>query len=145
MNVKAGVEPAVMAAVVRSTLNGEHTAAGFVMITVGIPGCTGISTLEDASEIHPAALVTVKVYVPTGKPVMVLLVPVPVLNIPSGLRVNVHVPEAGNPLKTTLPVARKQDGIVMLPTVGGVGVAGCTGITTFADGADKHPSELVTA
>ena len=35
---------------------------------------------------------------------MVVLVPVPVVVVPPGIRVSVHVPEAGNPDKTTLPV-----------------------------------------
>ena len=35
---------------------------------------------------------------------IVVLVPVPVVVVPPGVRVNVHVPEEGKPLKTTLPV-----------------------------------------
>ena len=55
---------------------------------------------------------------------MVELVPVPVVVVPPGERVKVHVPLAGNPLKTTLPVAKVQVGWVIIPTVGAVGVAG---------------------
>jgi hypothetical protein len=32
----------------------------------------------------------------------------------------------------------------MAPTTGAAGVAGCAGITTFADSTDTHPAELVT-
>ena len=51
-------------------------------------------------------------------PDMVVLVPVPVVVVPPGERVNVHVPEEGSPLSTTLPVDTKQVGWVMVPTVG---------------------------
>jgi hypothetical protein len=66
--------------------------------------------LADAGEVHPEALVTVKVYVPDEIPVTVVLVPVPDVFVPPGVLVNVQVPEAGNPLKATLPVARAQVG-----------------------------------
>jgi hypothetical protein len=57
-----------------------------------------ITTLADSTEIHPASLVTLKVYVP-GARLIVAVVPVPV--IAPGLIV--HVP-AGRPANTTLPV-----------------------------------------
>ena len=38
-------------------------------------------------------------------PEIVVLVPVPVVVIPPGVLVKVHVPEEGKPLNTTLPVA----------------------------------------
>ena len=69
-----------------------------------------MTTLPDATEIHPKSLVTVKVYVPAASPDIVVLVPVPVVFVPPGVLVNVHVPEAGKPLSTTLPVARAQVG-----------------------------------
>ena len=53
-----------------------------------------------------------------------LLVPVPVVVTPPGVLVNVQVPDDGNPLNTTLPVETLHVGCVMVPTVGGVGVAG---------------------
>ena len=83
-----------------------------------------ITTLAEDAEIHPVALVTVKVYVPAASNEIVELVPVPVEVVPPGERVRVHVPLAGNPLKTTLPVAKVQVGWVIIPTVGAVGVAG---------------------
>jgi len=45
----------------------------------------------------------VYVNVPVGSPVIVVLVPVPVVVVPPGVRVNVHVPDEGKPLKSTLP------------------------------------------
>ena len=55
---------------------------------------------------------------------MVELVPVPVVVVPPGDLVKVHVPVTGNPLKITLPVAKAQVGCVIVPTKGAVGVAG---------------------
>jgi hypothetical protein len=52
---------------------------------------------------------------------MVVLVPEPVM--PPGLIV--HVPDEGNPLRTTLPVLTEQVGGVMVPTEGADGM-GCT-------------------
>ena len=66
--------------------------------------------MADAEEIHPAALVTVKVYVPATSNEMVELTPEPVVVVPPGDLVKVHVPVAGNPLITTLPVAKAQLG-----------------------------------
>ena len=42
--------------------------------------------------------------------------------VPPGDLVSVHVPVAGKPDKTTLPVATLQVGWVIVPTVGAVGV-----------------------
>ena len=54
----------------------------------------------------------------------------------------VQVP-AGNPLKTTLPVATLHIGCVIAPTVGAVGVAGCALIIILADADEEHPTEFV--
>jgi hypothetical protein len=43
---------------------------------------------------------------------------------PPGYRFKVHVPLAGRPLRTTLPVARTQVGAVIEPTTGASGVGG---------------------
>jgi hypothetical protein len=48
--------------------------------------------------------------VPDAKPEIVVLIPVPVVVTPPGLRVSVHVPLEGNPFNTTLPVATVQVG-----------------------------------
>jgi hypothetical protein len=71
---------------------------------------------------------------------MVVLVPVPD-RFPG---FNVHVPLAGNPLNTTLPVPTLQVGCVITPTIGAVGVAGCVLITTLAEDGEIHPEALVT-
>lgn len=55
----------------------------------------------------------------------------------------VQVP-AGNPFRTTLPVATVHVGCVIKPKVGAVGVAGCAFIVILADAGDEHPTELVT-
>ena len=75
---------------------------------------------------------------------MVELVPVPVVVVPPGDIVNVHVPVAGRPFKTTLPVVKTSVGWVIVPTIGAVGVAGWALITTLADAAEIHPEALVT-
>ena len=54
------------------------------------------------------------------------------------------MPEAGIPLKTTLPVAIAQVGWVMVPTVGAVGDNGWAVITTLAEAGETQPEELVT-
>jgi hypothetical protein len=128
---------------VRSTVAGEHTAAGFVMINTGIPGVEIITSIE-AVEVHPAELVTVNVNTPAGRPVIVLLAPMPVVVTSPGERVIIHVPDGGNPLNTTLPVGTANVGCVIVPTTGAEGVAGCTGIITFADNTDIQPDSLVT-
>ena len=80
---------------------------------------------------------------PAARPEIVVLIPVPFVVTPPGLRVNVHVPLEGNPFNTTLPVAT-QVGWVMVPATGAAGVRGCAFITMSADEADKQPDELVT-
>ena len=75
---------------------------------------------------------------------MVILEPEPVVVILPGLRVKVHVPEEGNPLKYTLPVETVQVGWVIVPTIGAEGVTGCVLIVIFAEAAEVHPSEFVT-
>ena len=67
-------------------------------------------TDADEGEMHPAALVTVKVQVPAGIALAVKVAPVPVTSVPPGLRVRVQVPEEGNPLIPTLPVVTAQVG-----------------------------------
>jgi hypothetical protein len=66
-------------------------------------------------------VVTTKVYVPAPRPLIVVLVPVPVVITFPGDRVSVHVPDDGNPLRTTLPVATEHVGWVTVPTEGAVG------------------------
>ena len=47
---------------------------------------------------------------PAGIDKTVVLVPVPVVVVPPGVRVSVHVPLEGKPLNTTLPVDTKHVG-----------------------------------
>lgn len=54
---------------------------------------------------------------------MVVLVPVPVVVILPGVLVRVHVPVEGKPLNATLPVDKLQEGCVIVPTWGAVGIA----------------------
>jgi hypothetical protein len=70
-----------------------------------------------------------------------VLVPVPA--IAPGLII--HVPVAGRPFNTTLPVdAVHEEGCVIVPTIGAVGATGALLITTMADSTDIHPASLVT-
>ena len=141
-----GVEPAVTAGRVRLAMPGEQTGAGLWIINVGTgPGCGFITTLSETAEVHPALLVTVKLYEPGLRPWTVVDVPVAVMMTLPGKRVSVQLPWAGSPLMTTLPVGKSQVGWVIAPATGGVGVAGCRLMVTVDDGAEVHPSALVTA
>ena len=106
---------------------GDAHEAGCVTVpTIGAVGATGgalTTTSADGSDIHPAEAVTLKLYVPGIRFEMVALVPVPV--IPPGLIV--HVPVAGRPFNTTLPVvAEHEAGWVIVPTTGAVGATGAS-------------------
>ena len=61
-----------------------------------------------------------------------------------GDAVKVQSPEAGSPLRTTLPVASTHVGWVIVPTVGAVGVAGCALITTLPEAGDVQPAAFFT-
>ena len=72
---------------------------------------------------------------------IVVLAPVPV--IAPGLIV--HVPVAGKPFNTTLPVGTPhEDGCVIVPAIGAVGAEGGAFIITSADAFDIHPALAVT-
>ena len=77
-----------------------------------------MTTSEDAGEMHPLELVTVKVYDPGANPVMVTVVVDPV-RFPGLI---VQVPD-GRPLSATLPVETVQVGCVIVPTTGASGMA----------------------
>jgi hypothetical protein len=49
---------------------------------------------------------------------MVVLVPVPEVVVPPGVLVNVQVPVAGKPFKTTLPVDKAHVGCVIVSATG---------------------------
>ena len=93
-----------------TTLPVASAHVGCVMIpaagATGVEGWAAINTLEDNDEVHPVALVTVKLYVPETSPEIVVLVPVPVIT-PGFI---VQVPVDGKPFSTTLPVDIEQVG-----------------------------------
>ena len=132
----------------KTTLPVATLQVGWVIVptvgAVGVEAWVLIVTLADAGEIQPKALVTVNEKVPAASDEIVELVPEPVMVVPPGDLVRVHVPEAGNPDKTTLPVARAQVGWVMVPMVGAVGVEAWVLITTLAEAGEIHPEALVT-
>ena len=73
-----------------------------------------------------------------ARPLKVPVVPVPVIVVEPTDSVTVHVPAAGNPLKAMLPVTTAQLGWVIAPTIGAVGVAGCTLTTALPDAIEVH-------
>jgi hypothetical protein len=131
-----------------TTLPVGSASVGWVIVpttgAAGVGGCAGITTFAEGTDRHPFAVITVKLYVPEVSPVIVELVPVPDVETVPGYRINVQVPVAGKPDKTTLPVDNVQPGGVIVPTEGAGGVGGCALIRTFPDCGDIHPVELVT-
>ena len=111
----------------RATLPVDRAQVGWVIVpTTGAAGVSGwalITTLDEAAETQPRALVTVKVYVPGASPVMVVLVPDPVSICPPGFRVMVQSPDAGRLFSTTLPVGSAHVGWVTVPGTGATGRA----------------------
>jgi len=101
-------------------------------------------TGDDACEVHPDALETLKIYVPGTSPDIVVLAPDPVVIVLPGVLINVHTPVAGRPFKTTLPVDTLSDGCVIIPITGAVGVGGCALITAGPDASEVHPEAMVT-
>jgi hypothetical protein len=89
----------------------------------GDKGGGTITASADEGDVHPFALVTMKLYVPGARPETVVLIPVPLVIMPPGLRVSVQVPVGGNPFITTLPVATVHVGLVIVPTEGVAGFA----------------------
>jgi len=75
---------------------------------------------------------------------MVVLVPEPEVVTPPGVLVSVQLPEAGNPLNTTLPLATPHVGWVISPGTGAEGVTGAVFISTEAEASEIHASALVT-
>ena len=75
---------------------------------------------------------------------MVELIPVPVVVVPPGVLVKVHVPVDGNPFNITFPVSTLHVGWVIVPTVGADGVEACALTNTLAEAGEIHPEALVT-
>ena len=88
----------------------------------GTVGTVFIITLAEAGETQ-LSTATVYVNVPEGRPVIVELVPEPVVITPPGDLVNVQIPVAGRPFRTTLPEATEHVGCVIGPTRGAAGLA----------------------
>ena len=74
----------------------------------------------------------------------VVLVPVPVVVVPLGFLIKVHVPLDGKPFKVTLPVDTLQVGCVVVPTEGAVGALGAVLMTILPDAAEVQLAALVT-
>ena len=72
------------------------------------------------------------------KPVIVVVVPVPVA-VPEGVPVTVQLPEAGNPLSATLPVAIIQVGCVIVPIIGALGAEFIVAKTAVLDAVVQPP------
>ena len=106
-----------------TTLPVARAQPGWVIIPKvgadGVTGCTSITTLAEAGEVHPDAFVTVKVTVPATRPDIVALEVFPA----TAPGFTVQLP-AGIPLNTTLPVATVQVGCIIVPTTGTIGVTG---------------------
>ena len=77
-------------------------------------------------------------------PLKVAVVPVPVWVAPPGDTVIVQVPDEGNPLNATLPVATAQVGWVIAPTIGAVGAPDAAPIIALPDAGEVHPDAFVT-
>ena len=90
---------------------------------IGDAGCAFTVTLEDATEVQEP-FETVKVQVPAARLVKLAEVPDPVMVAPLDV-VAVQVPDAGNPVRETVPVATVQVGCALILAVGAEGVVGC--------------------
>jgi len=82
--------------------------------------------------------------VPAERLLIVVVVPVPVVSVPPGVRVKVQVPLEGRPLISTLAVATLQLGWVIVPAIGADGIAGCASMRISDEDTDVQPEALVT-
>lgn len=103
------------------TLPVATVQVGWVIVpTTGDVGITDVIIIfDEAGEVHPTELVTVKLYVPAINPVKVVLEVLPASD--TGLMV--QFPD-GSPDISTLPVAVAHVGCVTAPGIGAVGVTG---------------------
>jgi hypothetical protein len=90
----------------------------------GTPGVADIMIFADGREMHPAELVTVKVYVPSLRLVTVVLEPEPDIETLPGERISVQEPVDGNPVRITLPLEMAHVGWVTVPITGAPGITG---------------------
>jgi hypothetical protein len=106
---------------------------------LGDPGTVLIAADVDAVEVQLVLFVTVKVYVfPGFNPVKLAVVPVPEIVVPPGEAVTVQDPEAGSPLKATVPVGDEHVGCVIVPTNGAVGTIGAAFRAAEVDIVEEH-------
>lgn len=75
---------------------------------------------------------------------MVAVLVIPGWVILPGVAVTVHGPGKGKPLNTTLPVAVRQVGWIVLLITGAAGVTGAALIVTLLDVEETQPAALVT-
>ena len=119
-----------------------HEEGCVVVSTIGVGGAPDagfMTTFAVGCEVHPVSAVTVKLYVPGIRFVTVVLKPVPAID--PGLIV--HVPLAGSPLNSTLPVgAAQEEGWVNKPSDGIVGVGEVIVVFTPVPEA-QPPTEIV--
>lgn len=111
---------------------------------VGVDGWVLITIFPLDVDVQFVLFVTVYVNVPDVSPEIVFDMPVPVVVVPPGDFVRVHVPDAGKPLRTTLPVASTHVGCVMAPKTGAVGVTGCVLIMISEEGTEVRLFASVT-
>jgi hypothetical protein len=81
-----------------------------VTLTVGVAGAAKMSTVPDNGELHPAEVVTIKLYFPASSPEIVTVFPFPDAFDPPGILLSVHVTSSGKPVRDTLPVRSEQSG-----------------------------------
>ena len=113
-------------------------SAGVATGAAGAVGAALITTFAVAGDVQPAAFVTVKLYVPVARPVIVVVAPEPVI-LPGLI---VQLP-AGRPLRSTEPVGVVQVGCVMVPTTGAAGAVGAP-LTVVGVDAEIHPAAFFT-
>ena len=70
--------------------------------------------------------------------------PVPVIVVPPGVLIKVHVSVPGKLFNTTLPVGKAQVGCVLVPTAGADVETGAVLITIFVDEDEVQPDASVT-
>jgi hypothetical protein len=100
VKVNPAVEPAVTAAAVRLTVAGAHTAAGLVIVSVGV-GLTRIVLFADTAVHEPPVVVSVSVAVPlyaAGGVQVAFKVVAPGLKVPAAEED--HVPPVAEPPTT---------------------------------------------
>ena len=107
----------------------ERLVALFDTEAGGTTGCTLITILAEDGEVHADALVTVKLYVPAVRPVITVVVPVPVVVTAPGVRVKVQIPVDGKPDNETLPVATLHVVCVIELTTGAGHITVCEIVT----------------